>query len=116
MPVIEMKANIPVLKEQKKAIAAGFVQAFVQAGEEMVSKNLLIEIDGDRWIDFRGDSKQPSALVTIHPGPMTPEEDYASIVGGFFATLQEVLPQISADRIYMTISEIRHWGWAGRKL
>lgn len=92
------------------------MRAFAEAGEEAVSKNLLVEIDGDRWIDFRGDSEQPAALVTIHPGPMTPESDYSPIVAGFFETIKAVLPEISQDHIYMTLSEIRHWGWGGRKL
>lgn len=116
MPVIEMKTNTAVTVEQKGKIAAGFIKAFEAAGETEVSKNLLVEIDGDRWIDFRKDAGQPSALVTIHPGPMTPESHYPRIVEGFFETLQDVLPDIPKERIYMTVSNINFWGWNGALL
>ncbi|MCR5006282.1 MAG: hypothetical protein K6A77_10300 [Clostridiales bacterium] len=116
MPVIEIKTNTKISVAQKKTISEGFVRSFAEAGETEVAKNVLIEIQDERWIDFRGDAEEPAALVTIHPGPLTPEKDYAMIVAGFFATLQRVLPEIPQQRIYMTISEIRHWGWNGRKL
>lgn len=62
MPVIEMKANVPINDEQKKALASGFVKAFADAGEDVVSHNLL---------------------VTIRPGSITPERDCAPIAAGF---------------------------------
>lgn len=116
MPVIEMKANVPVRPEQKAEIAAGFAKAFEAAGEPVVAGNILVEIDGERWISFRGNAEAPAAVVTIHPGPMTPKEDYAPIVAGFFETLKAVLPEIPQDRIYMTLSEIKSWGWDGKLL
>ena len=116
MPVIEMKTNTAVTVEQKEKIAAGFTKVFEAVGEAEVSQNLLVEIDGDRWIDFRGDAGQPAALVTIHPGPMTPEKDYAGIVAGFFKTVKDVLPDIPKERIYMTVSNISLWGWNGALL
>lgn len=116
MPVIEMKANVPVNEEQKKALAAGFVKAFADAGEDAVSHNLLVEIEGGRWIDFREDCGRPAALVSIRPGKMTPEKDYALIVAGCFAALKGVLPEIPHNRVYMTVAENPFWGWDGKLL
>ena len=113
MPVIELKTNITISGTQKKAIADGFSRAFFEAGEEMVSGNILTRAEGEQWIDFRHNVKDPSALVTIHPGPLTPESDYRPIVDAMFGVMAEVLPQIPKERIYMTVSQISFWGWDG---
>ena len=63
-----------------------------------------------------GESESPAAIVTIHPGPLTPEEDYRPIVDDMFEAMRELLPEISPDRVYMTVSEIAHWGFSGRYL
>lgn len=116
MPVIKMKTTESLTSGQKKELASGFVAAFADAGEVPVSKNLLTVIQDAQWMDFRGDSSRPAALLTVQPGPLTPEKDYAPIVAAFFRTIQQTLPQIPQERIYMTVANIDHWGWNGRLL
>lgn len=113
MPVIELKTTEQLDNAMKKAVADGFANAFFCAGEEMVSGNILTRIETEQWIDFRHVESEPSALVVIHPGPLTPEEDYKKIVDAMFEVMKEVLPQIPAARIYMTVAQIDHWGWNG---
>ena len=113
MPVIELKTTEQMDSTMKKAVADGFAKAFFDAGEEMVSGNILTHIETEQWIDFRHVENEPSALVVIHPGPLTPVEDYRKIVDAMFGVMKEVLPQISAARIYMTVAQIDHWGWNG---
>ena len=116
MPVIELKTTTKLSKQARKNIAAGFSRCFAEAGEEVVARNILPHIEDEVWIDFRKNAEEPSALVVVHPGPMTPVEDYRPIIDGFFRVLEEDMPEVAKDRIYMTVSEIRYWGWDGRLL
>ena len=116
MPIIEMKASVPVGKEIRKKLSDRFRKAFLKAGEPVCADNLAVRIEEDCWISFRGESESPAAIVTIHPGPLTPEEDYRPIVDDMFEAMRELLPEISPDRVYMTVSEIAHWGFSGRYL
>lgn len=111
MPVIELKTNIKVENEQKKMISQGFEKSFASVGEEEVSHNLLIHIHEDEYLNFRGNDQLPAALVVIHPGYLTPVEDYKGIIAGFFDVLKEYVPEIKANRIYMTVSCIDYWGF-----
>ena len=116
MPVIELKTTEQIGQEGKKRIADGFSKAFDEAGEHEVSGNILTRIEGEQWIDFRHNETEPSALVVLHPGPLTPKKDYARIVAGIFRTLKEELPRIRENRIYVTVAQIDYWGWDGRLL
>lgn len=113
MPVIEIKMTEKVAEETKKQLAVRFSDAFRKAGEEIPAQNLLLRIDDVEWICFRGDEKEPSALVTIHPGPMTPTTHYKTIVDELFCAMAELTPTIPKNRIYMTVSQIDYWGFDG---
>ena len=113
MPVIEVKTNTTISKEQKTQICNGFMESFKKAGEEEVSHNILFQVEGDKYINFRENDEEPSALVIVHPGYMTAKEDYKKLVEGFFGTMKEVFPEMDPYRIYITIAQIDHWGWNG---
>ena len=116
MPVIEFKTTLKLSEDQKLRMAAGFSQAFPDARGVKVSANVLVHIEDGQWIDFRGTVDAPSALAVIHPGPLTPPEDYRPIVKAFFDVLAEILPELPKERVYMTVSQIDHWGWNGALL
>ena len=116
MPVIELKTNIKISNNVKKMISQGFEKSFANVGEEEVSHNLLIHIHEDEYLNFRGDDQLPSALVVIHPGYMTPIEDYKGIIDEFFKVLAQHIPEIQPNRIYMTVSCIDYWGFDNQYL
>lgn len=118
MPVIEMKTNTIIDQAQQAQLCKGFQKAFQIAGEEEISHNLLIQIEGEKYINFRGNDTEPAALIIIHPGYMTPEKDYPALIRSFFDCLKEIpgISRISQKRIYITISSIDHWGFDGNYL
>ena len=111
MPVIELKTTVKAEKLKKNLLAKKLSQAFVTAGEPDVSRNTLIHIEGDQYICFRGNDGQPSALLVVHPGYLTPKSDYEKLTDGFFRALTEELPDVDPSRMYITFSQIDYWGW-----
>ena len=112
MPVIKITTNMKVDKDVKAAVSAGMVRS-VQKEEEFVSHNILFSFQDDVWLEFRENHEDVAMLVEFHPGPMTPVSDYKAIVDDFFEVFQEYLPEIDPGRIYVTVSQIDHWGWNG---
>lgn len=116
MPIIEIKTNVSAAESVKRNTAKRFQEAFRKAGEPMCADNLTVVFYDNAYISFRGEDDAPAAVVTINPGPLTPEEDYRPIVDDMFAVMNELIPDIKNDRIYMTVSEISHWGFGGKYL
>lgn len=112
MPNIKIKSTEKLTRDQKEDIANKLERAFAESSNAHVAGNIQFIIEGECFIHFRGDSKGPSAHIEIHPGPLTPEADYAKIIDAFFPVLVQQLhtPQ---DRIYITISEVKFWGFNG---
>ena len=116
MPVIEFKTNISVPQQKKRNLSAGFSEVFSQAGEQDIAKNLLVHVEDNQYICFRHTDDQPTALAVMHPGYLTPKEDYEKLTVGTFRLLKEEFPEINPKRIYITFSQIDFWGWDGMLL
>ena len=112
MPVIRIMTNVKVDNEKKVTVTTGMVESVAKV-EEFVSGNISFTFQDDVWMNFRKNHEEPTLLVEFEPGPMTPETDYKPIVDDFFAVFARELPQIDKTRIYVTVSQIDHWGWNG---
>lgn len=112
MPHIEIKTTKKLSIDQKTNLADKLVDAFAECSNPAVAANIQFIIEDEMYIHFRGDSTGPSANIQVHPGPLTPKEDYEKIVQAFFPVLVKEL-ETPQNRIYITISEIQNWGFDG---
>lgn len=112
MPHIEIKTTKKLSVDQKTDLANKLVKAFAECSNPAVAANIQFIIEDNLFIQFRGDSAGPSANIQVHPGPLTPKEDYEKIVQAFFPVLVKEL-ETPQNKIYITISEIQHWGFDG---
>lgn len=112
MPHIEIKTTQKLSEARKTDLAEKLVKAFAESSNPAVAANIQFIIEDNMYIHFRGDSTKPSANIQLHPGPLTPKEDYEKIIQSFFPVLVKELdtPQ---NRIYITVSEIKYWGFDG---
>ena len=112
MPHIDIKTSTTLSKEQKISLTEKLTKAFAACSDPHVAGNIQYTVADGLFINFRGDHLGPSANVQVHPGPLTPVEDYGKIVNAFFPVLMEML-DTSKDHIYITISETQYWGFDG---
>lgn len=110
MPHIEVKTTQTLSVEQKISLTEKLSAAFAECSNAHVAGNIQYVVEDGLFINFRGDYTTPSANVQVHPGPLTPVEDYEKIVKAFFPILIEAL-DTPADHIYITTSEIEYWGF-----
>lgn len=112
MPHIVIKTTQGLTFSQKENLASQLKDAFAHSSNQRVAGNIQFIIEDECFIQFRGSSHGTSASVEMHPGPLTAVDDYAEIVKAFFPVLVKELdtPQ---DRIYITISEVKYWGFNG---
>jgi|GEM_PF-644588 len=115
MPHIEIKTTKKLSWEKKETLTQKLKEAFAQSSDLHVAGNIQFIVEDECFIQFRGDSSGPSANVQLHPGPLTPEKDYAKIIKAFFPILVEEL-DMPQNRIYITISEIKFWGFNGEMI
>ena len=113
MPHIEVKTTQKLSREQKITLTEKLSAAWAECSDPHVAGNIQYVVEDDMFITFRGDHDSPSANVQVHPGPLTPVSDYEKIVKAFFPVLTEELG-VSKDKLYITFSEIQHWGFDGQ--
>lgn len=112
MPHIDIKTTQLLTREEKVTLAERLSAAFAGCSDPHVARNIQYTIEDEVFVSFRGDHATPSANVQIHPGPLTPVEDYEKIVQAFFPVLTEIL-DTPKNHIYVTVSEIEYWGFNG---
>lgn len=112
MPHIDIKTTQTLTAKEKIVLTQKLSTAFANCSDPHVAGNIQYTIEDEVFISFRGDHAAPSANIQIHPGPLTPVEDYEKIVKAFFQVLTETLAA-PKDHIYITISKIQHWGFDG---
>ena len=110
MPHIEVKTTQTLSREQKISLTEKLSAAFAACSNPHVAANIQFVVEDGLFINFRGDYDTPSANVQVHPGPLTPVEDYEKIVKAFFPILVDELGT-PPDHIYITTSEIEYWGF-----
>ena len=110
MPYIDIKTTQKLTQETKIALTERLTKAFGEASSPDCAGNIQYLIEDGLFMNFHGDYKSPSAHVYVHPGYLTPESDYEKIVKAFYPVLLEFL-DAKADHIYISIDEVRAWGF-----
>ena len=111
MPFINVKTTASVSDAKCDAIKTGLGRAIsVIPGKS--EGWLMVEIEPDKKIWFRGDASADSAMVTVAVyGALSPL-DASKMTEKVTEILEDELG-IAPDRIYVSYSEHDKWGWNG---
>jgi phenylpyruvate tautomerase PptA (4-oxalocrotonate tautomerase family) len=111
MPYINTKTNIEVSTEKEEKVK----QRLGKAIELIPGKSeewLMVAIEGKTALYFKGKTDNPIAIVEVKIFGSTTEAAYQQVTAVITRILNEELA-ISPDQIFITYTEIEHWGWNG---
>ncbi len=111
MPYINMKTSIEVTKEKEIELKEKLGQAIALIPGKS-EEWLMVAIEGDQALYFKGDSEKPIAFVEVKLFGSAAKEAYQKMTARLTRILMEELG-ISPDQIFITYQEIEHWGWNG---
>ena len=111
MPFINVKTTASVTDDKCEAIksALGKAIALIPGKSEGW---LMVGIEPEMKIWFRGDASADSAMVTVSVLGTVSDSDSSRLTGRITEILSDELG-ISPDRIYVSYSEHDKWGWNG---
>ena len=111
MPYIDVKTTAPVTEEKCRAIksALGDAISLIPGKSEGW---LMVGIDPEKKIWFRGDDSKDSAMVTVSVYGSVSDRDSSRLTGRITEILNEELG-IDPDRVYVAYGEYDKWGWNG---
>ena len=111
MPFIDVKTTASVSDEKCEVLKAKLGKAIsVIPGKS--EGWLMVGIEPDVKIWFRGDASEDSAMVTVAVLGTVSAGDSSKLTGKITDILNEELG-ISPDRVYVSYSEHDKWGWNG---
>ena len=111
MPFIDVKTTAPVSDEKCEAIKSELGKAIALIPGKSESW-LMVGIEPETKIWFRGDASADSAMVTVSVFGTVSDRDSSNLTGRITEILSGELG-ISPDRIYVSYSEHDKWGWNG---
>ncbi|MCM1272513.1 MAG: phenylpyruvate tautomerase MIF-related protein [Clostridium sp.] len=111
MPFINSKVSTKVSKEQEQEIKTMLAQA---AGEVLGKGEnwLMVGIEPECTLYFRGDDSQPSAFVDVSIYGGENKQAFSTFTGRVCDIMKQVL-NISPDRVYVKYYATSNWGWNG---
>ena len=111
MPFINVKTTASVSDAKCEAIKSGLGRAIsVIPGKSEAW--LMVGIEPEAKIWFRGDASSDSAMVTVAVLGALSQRDSEKMTSEITEILSDELA-ISPDRIYVSYSEHDKWGWNG---
>lgn len=111
MPCIQAKVSVPTSPEQRDALKARFgrdIEAFPGKSEAW----LMVTIEDNTAIYFRGDANEPSAFIEVKILGKGSDAAFDEMTERVTRSVHEELG-IPVDRIYVKYEEVAHWGHAG---
>ncbi len=111
MPFIDVKTTASVTDEKCEALKAALGKAIgVIPGKS--EGWLMVEIEPEKKIWFRGDASADSAMVTVAVLGSISARDSEKMTSEVTSILEGELG-ISPDRVYISYTEHDKWGWNG---
>ena len=111
MPYINVRTTASASAEKCEFIKAALGEAIsVIPGKS--EGWLMVEIEPERKIWFRGDNSDDSAMVTVAVYGALSDRDASRMTAEVTKILSKHLG-LSPDRIYVSYSEHDKWGWNG---
>ena len=111
MPFIDVKTTASVSDEKCDTIKSELGKAIALIPGKSESW-LMVGIEPETRIWFRGDASSDSAMVTVAVFGTVSDRDSSNLTGRITQILSGELG-ISPDRIYVSYSEHDKWGWNG---
>ena len=111
MPFINVKTTASVSDEKCAIIKSELGKAIALIPGKSEGW-LMVGIEPEMKIWFRGDSSADSAMVTVAVLGTVSDRDSSRLTGRITEILSDELG-ISPDRIYVSYSEHDKWGWNG---
>ena len=111
MPFIETKTNVSVTAEKEKALKERLGKAISLIPGK--SENwLMLAIEGDVHMYFRGDDSQPTAFVDVKIYGGSDPDAFRKMTTELTNVYKEVL-NIAPDHMYIRYFGSTDWGWNG---
>ena len=108
MPYISVKTSVSVSPEKEKAIKAKLGEDIALLGKSEAW--LMVEIEDDRRLWFKGKNDAPMAFVEVKLLGKASSAAYEKLTGAVCELLQKEL-SVSPSNTYVKYEEIEHWGW-----
>lgn len=110
MPFIHVKTNASVSDAGAESIKTK-LGAAITAIPGKSEGWLMVEIEGDRQLYFKG-SDAPAAMVEVSLYGSASSNALSTLTSHITGILLDVLG-IATDRIYVSYMSTDHWGWNG---
>ena len=111
MPFISTKTNVTVSKEKEKQLKERLGQAIsILPGKS--ESWLMVAIEGDVPMYFRGDDSQPIAFVDVKTFGGAPRNAYDKMTTELTGIYGDILG-VAPDHMYIRYFGSGDWGWNG---
>lgn len=111
MPFINVKTNTSITPEGEQSIKTALGNAISLIREKSESW-LMVNLEGDSHLYFRGDGKTPCAIAEVKLYGSASSSEFESLTGRITDILSSELG-IEPGRIYVKYEETRYWGYGG---
>lgn len=111
MPFIETKTNVSVSADQEKALKERLGQAIALIPGKSESW-LMLAIEGDVHMYFRGDDSLPTAFVEVKIFGGNNPDAFRRMTAELTDIYRDILG-ISPDHMYIRYFGSADWGWNG---
>lgn len=111
MPFIETKTNKTITPAEEKALKEQLGKA-VEAIPGKSESRLMLNIEDNCKLYFRGDGETPAAFVEVKIFGTASREAYENMTAAVCNVLDNVLG-IAPDRVYVKYEGCMDWGWNG---
>lgn len=111
MPYINTKVSVSVSKEKEESIKKKLGEAIgLIPGKS--EQWLMVSMEENCSLYFKGSDEKPMAFVEVKLFGKSTKDAYQKVTARITSILQEELA-IPAECIYITYTEVEHWGWNG---
>ena len=108
MPYINVKTNTAVTPQQETALKTALGSAIAALGKSEAW--LMVEIEDNRRLWFRGENSEPIAMVEVELFGKANDDQYDKLTKEICALVSDTLG-VGGEEIYVKYEEIAHWGY-----
>ncbi len=111
MPYINTKVSVGVPKEKEENIKKKLGKA-IELIPGKSEQWLMVAFEENCSLYFKGSAEKPMAFVEVKLFGRSTKDAYQKLTAEITTILKEEL-SIPADCVYVTYTEVDHWGWNG---
>ena len=110
MPFINTRTSAEISEEQEKQLKEKMGSAISLIGKS--ESWLMLNFDDNCRMYFKGDNKEPIAMVEIALFGKASDSQYDALTEELTKEIAEIL-DIAPSNIYIKYDEVKHWGYNG---